>query len=826
MLHLIKKVLLVTFTTYILFGFVIIPYLVQSYTPKVLKEFLNADGHMGSIFLNPFTCEIEIHNFLLKDNKGDVLLFFKSLSIDIDPMKIIDGEIVIKDFEIENSQINISKDKNEEFNFDYILKYLAKNAQPKSVEKEEKPLSLIFVLEHFKLSKTLVSFKDFSKKTPFIVRTKSIHIELKDIKTKPNHINKIALNIATDSLGQVTFYSDVVLSPLSAKGSLELQDIGVNKIFHYVKTADMKFDVDSTPLMFTLRYDFNEKNEQKYIVLNDTNLDIKQFQFLQDNYDVTISDFHHKIKQIDAVVAKDTTYTLSSIDTQMQKIRFKDGVTVLNFKEFKNFVEQVTQDTTQAINITNSLDTPSKGKITTNLSVIQKPFSVDVKFNMDRVDIKPYQPYIQQFANIKIKSTYLSVESNTHFLNENNQTKIVAKANIGIEDIDVYNKVTDEQLLEMKRLDVNNLRYKNDDLYIQNITLDMPYITYLKQSKKFDTIAVKKSTKTDRTKEKTTKSNFKYLVDSFVVKDANMIYSDNTIDKDITLSFLNTQVDNITSVNDAITKFQLTSILDEYAFIISDANFTMVTPFEKTKFKSEILNVDLPSLSPYSARYIGSNTSNGKLNIVLDYTIKKAKIKSTNNVSIDDMELGEGVESEDAIKAPVGLAIALLKDSDDKILLNVPITGDINNPDFYLGDVIRRSITNILLNIVSAPFKFLGSLAGLDGEDMSKVIFAFGSNKLTKEQKQKLDTLVKVLVKRPNLSLSIQPSYATKEDGVTLDKKLSKEQHKVLLETLAKQRALAIRNYVLLKKLPASRVEIKKEIVTTSAIIEFEVDVK
>ncbi len=84
-------------------------------------------------------------------------------------------------------------------------------------------------------------------------------------------------------------------------------------------------------------------------------------------------------------------------------------------------------------------------------------------------------------------------------------------------------------------------------------------------------------------------------------------------------------------------------------------------------------------------------------------------------IVLRDFELGEKVESPEAFNLPYGIAIALLKDSEGKIDVDLPVEGDVNDPKFRIGGVIVKALVNLLTKIVTAPFALLGKLVGFGG---------------------------------------------------------------------------------------------------------------
>ncbi len=121
------------------------------------------------------------------------------------------------------------------------------------------------------------------------------------------------------------------------------------------------------------------------------------------------------------------------------------------------------------------------------------------------------------------------------------------------------------------------------------------------------------------------------------------------------------------------------------------------------------------------------------------------------------------MENPDAVSLPLGLAIALLQDADGKIKLDVPITGNLDNPEFSVAGIVVDALVNVITKIVSSPFAAIGDLIEGD-EDISKINFAAGKAELDAQQKQKLDRLIGALKKRPVLTLEIKGTAFSDKD--------------------------------------------------------------
>ncbi len=170
--------------------------------------------------------------------------------------------------------------------------------------------------------------------------------------------------------------------------------------------------------------------------------------------------------------------------------------------------------------------------------------------------------------------------------------------------------------------------------------------------------------------------------------------------------------------------------------------------------KVDFKDIDLSPLSPYSGRYAGYTIQKGKLSLGLQYLIVKRKLDASNNVFLDQFTFGDRVDSPEATKLPVRLAVALLKDRKGEIRLDLPVSGSLDDPKFSIGRVILKIIVNILVKAATSPFALLGAIFG-GGEELSYLEFAPGIGQPDSVGQGKLKTLEKALYDRPALKLEI-----------------------------------------------------------------------
>ncbi|MDX2478739.1 MAG: DUF748 domain-containing protein [Desulfuromusa sp.] len=189
-----------------------------------------------------------------------------------------------------------------------------------------------------------------------------------------------------------------------------------------------------------------------------------------------------------------------------------------------------------------------------------------------------------------------------------------------------------------------------------------------------------------------------------------------------------------------------------------------INPLSRDLFADLTLSfkdIDLTPMTPYSGTYLGYVIDKGKLYLDLTYHIEHQKISAKNKVMIDQFTFGNIVESDQATSLPVAFAVALLKDNNDEIHLDIPISGDLSDPDFSIAGVIFTVLKNLLVKAATSPFSLLSSMLGGD-EDFTGISFASGITTIDEAQLTKLAGLAEMLAKRPALTLEIS-GYADKE---------------------------------------------------------------
>jgi hypothetical protein len=231
---------------------------------------------------------------------------------------------------------------------------------------------------------------------------------------------------------------------------------------------------------------------------------------------------------------------------------------------------------------------------------------------------------------------------------------------------------------------------------------------------------------------------------------------------------LNGVVTGLSSNRDSRSQIELDGRVDEFGLARIRGELNPFAPRDNTDVNVVFKNVDMVSVSPYTMKFAGYKIAEGKISLDLQYKVRIGQLEGANQIVIDKLTLGERVDSPDALKLPLELAIAILKDSDGRIDLGLPVSGNMNDPQFSYGAVIWKAIGDVLTKIVTAPFRALGSLIGISGEKLEAIDFDPGSDRLLPPEREKLKQVAQVLSKRAQLKLWVPGQYSEAADGAAL----------------------------------------------------------
>ena len=203
-------------------------------------------------------------------------------------------------------------------------------------------------------------------------------------------------------------------------------------------------------------------------------------------------------------------------------------------------------------------------------------------------------------------------------------------------------------------------------------------------------------------------------------------------------------------------------------------------------------DIEMPTLNPFAMEIAGYRVDQGMLDLRLHYAVADGRIDGRNRMQINQLVLGRRVRGVDAPDLPLQAIIDVLQNDRGQIRLDVPVRGNLNDPNFVIRKVVYAAIRDTLRSAIEAPFHWIADLLGDTPETMLHHIdFAPGSAVLSAAERRKLHAIGTVLHAHPHLNVFVHPAYDAATDAA--GGRLHAAMRKRALRALAVHRAEAVK---------------------------------
>jgi hypothetical protein len=449
------------------------------------------------------------------------------------------------------------------------------------------------------------------------------------------------------------------------------------------------------------------------------------------------------------------------------------------------------------------------GEISASGSVRLRPLAAAVDVQVSSLNLTPLQPYLEGRTDLLLESGAISTQGRLE-LSSTDELELSCDGDLQITGLHTRDRPLKEDFVKWKSLEVSGIRYSSrpGKLSVSAVVAREPYLRLILAESGVTNIesvldpaaaaAKAAAIESERAAEGRSRSRGKdtgeppldapaaaavqredapatpslaISIGNTRIVGGNINFADYTIRPSfrISMEHLNGTIGSSSSAPGARSELILDGEVDRYAPVHVAGRLNLLAPKAYLDVSGYFRNIDLTSFNPYSTKFIGYQIAKGKLSIETKYKVEDSRLEALHNVKLDQLEFGEKIESPDAIGLPVKLAVALLKDSQGVIDLELPVAGSLDDPRFRLGPIIWKVFLGLLTKVVTAPFALLGNLFG-GGEDLSYVDFPAGSAELGVAATDKITSLRAALAQRPALKLEIPWTAFTALDGPALER--------------------------------------------------------
>lgn len=525
--------------------------------------------------------------------------------------------------------------------------------------------------------------------------------------------------------------------------------------------------------------------------------------------------------------------TLKELELNSAKTTFVDEsingmpITILDKMDLK--AKDISSKENSWLKYNLSLRVNGGGSVSSRGVLMHTPLEQKGTAEFKKVSLKEITPYLQDSTFLKISDGYLNLNVKSTYKQNAQKPDATANGALSIDEFFLHDSRDNSSVASFAKADVKSFVFKSspNSLYVDEVTLNSFYVdAVIDKNKSMNLSKLMKSkeeTKVKAEKEQISKDKNQTkeaVKDAMSFKLAKLKISNgsaNFADYSLPIHFktsihdLSGSVYAISNNKGGISLVDIDGEVDEYGSTKLKGSLESANPKSFMDLDFNFKNIDLSSVSGYSAQFAGYKIAKGKLFLDLKYKIKDSKLLSKNSIVIKKIELGEPIDDKNITKLPLGFVIALLEDSDGVIDIDLPIEGNVDAPDFKYGSVVLSVFKNLILKAVTSPFKFLGSLVGIDGDKLKYIEFEPAKETLLPPEREKLDNLSSLLVKKPKISLVIEASFDRERDkrGLKIQKlkerviQISKQDHatneileKILISSGSKNSPKAIKEEI------------------------------
>nr|WP_285261355.1 DUF748 domain-containing protein [Halopseudomonas bauzanensis] len=801
---------------YALLGSLLLPAIALHVVNKQFEQRATVPARLDSIKFNPFTLELTLSGLHIGEPEQPQVAFdrlYANLQID----SLWTSAVHLRDVELEQASTRVHFAEDGTLNLTELFT-LPEPEEQVVDESDSGPFPVR--IDRLALIGNSLQFQDLRTAEPVEFGYDAVDIELTNLSTLPDDNTLMQISASGPYGARIDWEGQLSISPLTSSGTLEINDAQLSTFWPYVH-EQLPLNLNSGALNLSSAYQLSLVDGTE-LVLSDVQLQLSDLDLAAENQpllrlsslevsdtsmdlarrEVRLGTLHSQeleawaARQQDGQIdwlallppAEPTTeqqaaepeqpwrillsqaqlrdYRLHLTDRQPNKpVELNIGPLNLDLSEFDSQSESPFQ-----LRLDTVLN--ESGELAVTGAVGINPISVDLQVETEDIDLTLAQPYIEPLVRLELRSGQLDSTLRVQ-LEQLEPLQLAVTGQAGVQQLHVVDGPAKRDLLKWQSLQLDDLDYQGNNLSINKASLRQPYVRFIinrDMSTNFSDLMVPQPTDAPETVTSDSSEPFGIRIGGISINNGSANFADFSLTPNFATGIeqLNGNIGTLDNQSNKAAAVDLNGKVDRYAPVTIKGSLTPFDPLNSLHIATSFKNVELTTLTPYSGKFAGYRIRKGRLNLDLHYQIDRGQLKADNRMLLEDLQLGERVDSPDAVDLPVRLAVALLKDTKGNIDIELPVAGDLNSPEFSVMPIVWQTLRNLVLRATQAPFKFIAGLAGAGDADLSQLGFAAGSAELDPQARQTLATLSSALQERPQLILEVEGNSAANADGPAL----------------------------------------------------------
>src|SRR5579859_3369420 len=796
---------------YVLAGFFVVPPILRGQVVSALTKSLDRPVTLDGAGFNPLTLGVDLYGLKVAEKDGAALLGFDRLHVRLSPASLWQWAWSFGSITLDGFKADVIRYDKGDTNLGRLVQTLSPKKDPTKPAKDEQGTRLM--ISHLSIKNAGATFTDRTQATPFTTQIGPVSADIDHFSTLPDETGRQHILVDLEKGSTLEVSSESSLDPLTSSGHVKAKGPYLPLLARYLD-GTLKFSVPSGVLDAELDYRLEEKQGgAPSLTVDHLNLTVSDLtaresegappfltlpklqlagghvawperqigadSLMVEGLDVALRrQADGQIAPLSSLVAEspqtpdrqqpskaDWSIALGKVEIKKAKAQIEDKTLredgKVEIASLDLAIESLSNKADAAFPFSASASLAPGGtvKMEGKASALPK-LALNAKLTLTDLPVALAQPYLHDFAKLGIDDGKLDIEGDVT-MHDPDGLKIAGHGEV--RSLKLADEVEKKPVVSWDKLTIDRYVYHQDknELSISQITLGSPYLRFqmaADHTTNFSHIMVPATPVKQGAPAPPAKSPMKVTVGKITVASGRADYGDASLPLPFATHVANLegQISALSSAALSASNVSLKGQVDQYG----QANvYGKVNPFQIGKgMKVTVVfrNVDFPGLSPYTAKFAGRRIAKGKVDLESQYAIEEGKLNGSNKVVIREMELGERVDVPGAMDLPLELAISLLKDDEGKINLDLPVSGDINDPHFEMSGVIARAVADVLGDLVTAPFRALAGLFGSDGGDkLDHIDFMPGRSDLEPPEKEKIQHVAEILQKRPKISLVV-----------------------------------------------------------------------
>jgi Fe-S-cluster formation regulator IscX/YfhJ len=799
---------------YTVFGFIGAPWLLKSGIIDFASSDLGREARVGTVHINPFALSLEITGLELLDKDGARLAAVDDLRANLQLSSLYRRAWTFREISLVGPYFLFERFTGGESRLSRLLADFPATDKPAPAAAESGglPRLLVYTLA---ITNGKGDLRDNVPSTPFHLAPGPIDIVINELNTLPDRSGRQDVSIALPGNASLSWSGSLSLSPLESTGNLTLENSHLDQIIAYLREV---YPLELIDAVLSARLDYHLSMGDDAQL----ELEVSGLQAELEKLSVTGLTPSENFLKVGNVSVQGGGMTLSKREIHLDRVEIRqpellawlgpDGVLSLNQltagadgepdsadgdpTDWRLAIGEVGLNDGRLTFSDRQLEPPSTFEINhlqltsndiSNVPEQRIPFraagglapsgafefegnlallpdlTVEAKARATDIPLPLGQPYMARMFHLQLERGSLSSAVDLRLEPE---AGISVEGSLDVADLRVDDARDDSPLLGWKSLDIDRFTLTPGDsrLHVSQVAVEESYIRLAvnaDRSTNLDGLQIESADADAEPVPVADEKPFKLIIGGTGLRNGSMDFSDASLPLPFAthISDLDGSFSTIATGSAEPARIQLEGQVDEYGLARIGGTINLLQPLIHTDMRVEFRNLQMSRLTPYTAEFAGREIDEGKLDLDLNYEIKQGQLVGENGVVLSDLVLGREVESKNAANLPLGLAVALLTDSNGVINIDLPVAGNVNDPEFRIGGVIWKAFTGLITKIVSAPFRLLGSLIGVDSEELGKFQFLAGRSDLTPPELEKVGQLEKALSERPDLKIEITGVY-------------------------------------------------------------------